>query len=459
MESFAKRFSPPDEDVILYETEFNDDILGRIKVSKRLSAIVERIEDPLVIALDGRWGTGKSYFLKRWVGAHRRQNEGTAQTLYFDAFAHDYQSDPLIALVGALANHPTIADHSKLQRIKAAAFKFVKPIARIGLAVGTAGASEAVNAIGDAAISALQNEANAALSSFWAQEQGRQSAMEEFRAALASLTNTGDGENPNTLVIVIDELDRCRPDYALELLEVIKHFFSVPHVHFVLGVNLTSLENSVKARYGAAMEARDYLQKFLSFTISLPDHVDDHEQTPASVVYVEQLGAVMGTPPHLLEKLTQQLNYIGKQNHVSIRDAGKILSTISLLPEEVLDRNAHFWGWHFTLITMIIAKVVRPDLLPKLINLTISKEELVAYFGAYDHFVLEHTDSGELNQTFDRGLARLYEIWRALGGNADGKTGDDLNRLCGQFMQFPDPSELRRIPRKISKKWLDGISN
>ena len=81
------RFLPPSDEVVLYETGFDNDFLGRRKFGEILSEVLERIEDPLVVALDGPWGTGKSYFLKRWVGAHTKQNSGSALILYFNAFA------------------------------------------------------------------------------------------------------------------------------------------------------------------------------------------------------------------------------------------------------------------------------------------------------------------------------------------------------------------------------------
>ncbi|MFN4194003.1 MAG: P-loop NTPase fold protein [Tabrizicola sp.] len=60
---------PQDNDVVLYETGFEDDILDRKAISNQLSELVDKIDDPIVIALDDRWGAGKTYFLKRWVAA------------------------------------------------------------------------------------------------------------------------------------------------------------------------------------------------------------------------------------------------------------------------------------------------------------------------------------------------------------------------------------------------------
>jgi hypothetical protein len=112
--------------------------------------------------------------------------------------------------------------------------------------------------------------------------------MTTFRETLAALTLGKDGTSPRKLVIVVDELDRCRPDYALAMLEIIKHFFAVDHVHFVLGVNLRELENSVKARYGAGINAGLYLQKFITVTVALPDAADNRDYKSHAISYFKK---------------------------------------------------------------------------------------------------------------------------------------------------------------------------
>lgn len=88
--------------------------------------------------------------------------------------------------------------------------------------------------------------------------------MDAFRNALIELTGPGSDGFPNQkLIFEVDELDRYRPDYALPVLEIIKHFFNIDGVHFVLGVNLKELQNSVRARYGTGNDGDRYLQKFL----------------------------------------------------------------------------------------------------------------------------------------------------------------------------------------------------
>lgn len=284
---------PPSPKIVLYEDGFDGiDLLERKRQGRQLSELVERIEDPLVIAIDGPWGSGKSFFLKCWVGAHGRENGGSAQTVYFDAFENDFLDDPLISLTSAISSRLPEASASAKgwEKAKSAAAVLWRPAARITLAVVTAGASEGAGAIARAGIDASQAEIDKQVEALWRREECHRKAMEDFRAALIALTHpNGESAEPKKILVTIDELDRCRPDYALSVLEVIKHFFSVPHVHFILGINLDELTNIVRARYGERSNADLYLQKFISIRMNLSIDLDNgYENRSVSSTYFEK---------------------------------------------------------------------------------------------------------------------------------------------------------------------------
>ena len=73
------------------------------------------------------------------------------------------------------------------------------------------------------------------------------------------------------LVVMIDELDRGRPSYAVELLEVAKHLFSVDQIVFVLAVNRSELAHSIKALYGDGFDVKGYMRRFFDVDFRLPD--------------------------------------------------------------------------------------------------------------------------------------------------------------------------------------------
>jgi hypothetical protein len=313
------------------------DLLGRKATGERLSELLERITQSLVVALDGGWGSGKSHFLKLWAGAHRLENKGTAQIIYFDAFEHDYLDDPLISLVGAIAKSEPKASGAKaaLKSVQKAAMKLARPAARIGFAIATAGGTELAGAVVDEGIKAAGKSAEDAFDDFWQKESGRMAAMDEFRQALTKLTAPKKGEDtPQKLIFIIDELDRCRPDYALTLLEIIKHFFAVPNVHFVLGTNLTALENSVKARYGQGIDATQYLQKFVHLRMQFPKPLRE----PAggiAMTYFEKVVNQYKLPRGYGEEIQRLLQRLATQTNVSLRDVQRLLTRTALIPDSL----------------------------------------------------------------------------------------------------------------------------
>jgi KAP family P-loop domain len=447
------RFLPLDDEVKLYETVFADDLLGRVAVGKLLSSVIERIEDPLVIALDGKWGTGKSYFLRRWVGAHRLSNEGKALTVYFDAFANDYLSDPLTSLVAALSNRIPRSDQSKFSKVKKAATKLIRPAARVGLAVASAGGTVLLDEVWDAGVDALKGEAKNALDEFWKRETGRHAAMEEFRSSIQSLTQSEDGQQTVPLVVVIDELDRCRPDFALEVLEVIKHFFAVPRVHFVLGVNLHSLENSVKARYGSGIDAAAYLQKFVSFSMSLPDHIGDNLRTSVIAKYAAHLGEKMKLPSKFSTEIREQLAILSRENAISVRDVGKIMSMSSLLPDQATADNI-LDGWRIATVTLLITRVIRPELASKLTFATATPNELVGYFGATRKLISETLEDGKRNPDYVHRVMILYYCWMYICRNGVSDGSENWTHLGRLFDDFGRVHSVNTIPRHINDDWL-----
>lgn len=186
--------------------------------------------------------------------------------MYFDAFASDYLSDPLVSIITAVSARIPDEQEATLIQWKKVAAKLSKPAFGIALSLATFGIKQNLDEIGDAFAEAESGEVKDAAQNLWSAEKERKDAVSTFRELLIKLTE----EAGAPIVIVVDELDRCRPDHALSVLEVIKHFFAVPKFHFILSINGLALENSVKARYGAEIDAESYLKKFINVSFSLP---------------------------------------------------------------------------------------------------------------------------------------------------------------------------------------------
>lgn len=115
-------------------------------------------------------------------------------------------------------------------------------------------------------------------------------AVQDFKNCLAQIA-----EHNNPLVIIIDELDRCRPDYAVKVLETIKHFFDIDGLCFVLSMDEGQLKNSVQQLYGP-LNFAEYMRKFVNYSFALP--------TPDSEKYIAYLSEAY--------KLEQQLQKFTK---------------------------------------------------------------------------------------------------------------------------------------------------
>ena len=97
-------------------------------------------------------------------------------------------------------------------------------------------------------------------------------AIREFRQTLGDIAVALSADrNGRPLVVVVDELDRCRPSYAIELLETAKHLFAVDRVVFVLAVNRAQLAESVRALYGSGFNSEGYLRRFFDLDFRLPE--------------------------------------------------------------------------------------------------------------------------------------------------------------------------------------------
>jgi len=377
-----RRLTPPEPDIELYKERFNSgkDLLQRTETGQALSNLVERIDEPMVVALDGGWGEGKSFFLKCWVGAHFLNDEYSTQTVYFDAFENDYADEPLISLVGCIADRFPPSTVKKTKEKAVGAMKaLAMPIARITMNAVTRGASDEIGAliadqfqnvehaedIAKGLMADTNSELSKASETFWQKEDIRRKAMDTFKATLKALTEPEeDGTPTQKLVIVVDELDRCRPDYALSLLEIIKHFFDVPGVHFVLGVNMRELENSVKARYGTDIDAGLYLQKFVTLKMQLPRYGGSVRQSNGAD-YFDKMASKM----EMLEEFKNwgrfYLSCMQGDPLLTPRASKRILTQLAATPVPKsggggIDGTMCFFATGFA-----ISKVLYPELLDK----------------------------------------------------------------------------------------------
>jgi hypothetical protein len=225
----------------------------------------------------------------------------------------------------------------------------------------------------------------------------------------------------------------------------------VPGVSFVLGVNLKALENSVKARYGAGIDAGEYLKKFIHVTLELPTECKvSGQDTSVILAYLAYLAPEMGLPDHIYTPLRQHIEIAARSNAISLRDIDKILSSIALASDEVLNHTQPNWVRLHVMVTLVITKHIRPDLYPQILNSTVSEKGLAAYFGATERVISEHLD-GTPTGHHDRVVFWFYNMWLFIVQSSQFNE-DHREQFQNSFLYFDSPHGL---PMSVNKNWLD----
>lgn len=299
-------------------TNWDGDYLGRKQEGDNLLHFLEQryenksLELGFVLAINGDWGSGKTFFIER---VSRDAITFKHPTFVFDAWKNDYTKDPLLAFISefdsGLKEHfkkISLAPEIK-NKVREIIKKTWKPALAIiggallkhgaGLTVGTIrdlydddeddeddedaassskddnGGSKSPSITGGEAFKDAQTQLSEALKKALAEHRTMKESIEQFKIKVSLLVTELSAINEVTLPIFVfvDELDRCRPDYAVELLEGIKHLFGVPGVYFIVSTNISQLTHSVKAIYGEGFDGQTYLKRFfdLQYSLSKPD--------------------------------------------------------------------------------------------------------------------------------------------------------------------------------------------
>ncbi len=258
---------------------FVNDQLERKVIVENLTYLVQSTNQPFVISIEAPWGWGKTTFIEMWK-AHL-ENQGHT-CLYFNAWENDFVEDPMIAFIGEIGKAIGEKDAKgklgkRLNKLQDVGGKILRRTLPFAVQLATQGllSQENVKTASD-----FLFESSDEIAKFWsdiaterikAYESDKQ-GIEEFRKELGEFAKEiAEGEeNKPPLVFFVDELDRCRPDFSIALLERIKHIFNAEGIVFVLGIDREQIEQSVKSIYGQEMDSDGYLRRFLDVSFRLP---------------------------------------------------------------------------------------------------------------------------------------------------------------------------------------------
>lgn len=334
MKSFE--IKPTDENI---RDTFLSNTIGRTADVCSFVKLLSSFDGTVTIGIDGKWGTGKTFFVKQTkmvldslnsnIPIYDSAEAGKVRdcftkesklnlqdvqpivTAYYDAWQHDDEDDPVLSLMYEIMkdnyNNFDINNKKNWSDILASIAEVLSN-----------------RNIGDL-IKNLKGK-----DYFEAQRDN-----EELDCIIDNFFKSFLPERGNRLVVFVDELDRCAPTYAVKLLERIKHYFSSDYITFVFSVNFGELQNTVKSFYGVQFDACRYMDRFFDIRMELPP-IDMNK-------YVENLG--LYGHRNLRETVCAE---IIRQMNLGMREASRFLHMSKIAAYKYTDGNAYerqrFWS-------------------------------------------------------------------------------------------------------------------
>ena len=248
------------------------DVLARDEFIGKLTSLVKIISDNkqgCCFALNGFWGSGKTFVLEKFEKEIKEvQSEETGDNRYFvfhyDCWKYDYYEEPIIAIIAAMLD---VADRElniftvgQRDTAKKAAWEITKKILKTIVnelcksKVGIELVEIVTNTVEEQA-----TEDNKSFDSLY----GFKHALEETRKGIQKIADR------KTVLIIVDELDRCLPEYTIKVLERLHHIFmELSNVIVIVSMDKMQIEHSIKEIYGD-IDVDTYLRKFISFKVNL----------------------------------------------------------------------------------------------------------------------------------------------------------------------------------------------
>ena len=263
---------------------FGDDLFQVI--DKGLSSSIEDMGEKRgwTISLNANFGNGKTTFLKMFEHFMKAEKQENYDVLFINAWESDFYKEPVIAILSEFANWLE-KDKDINKNIKKEIIKYIeKLIIIVGMDMRmniedqylrylTVSVLVYLNKIRKFILKCIKNNDQDKKIKFFGQNllssfKQRKTVIDTVRNEIFSEYTKNSGKK---LLIIIDELDRARPDYAVRFLEDIKHFFDIENVAFLVAANRTQMEATVKCLYGQDLDFNGYYRKFFKHEMDLPD--------------------------------------------------------------------------------------------------------------------------------------------------------------------------------------------
>ena len=340
---------------------FKNDLLDRKESIDVLTAVISSIEGPCVMAVDAEWGAGKTTFLKLWAQHLRNEQYPVVE---YNAWETDYASHPFAALFDAMLGDLTNSRDQFVEDLKDTGVELVRSLGIHFL--GSVGLGPIMTLLAKQ-IGKSQPSDPSSLAEYRQMKNLLAKFKKALEKAASRLRDSTGGRVP--LVVFVDELDRCRPSYAIELLEVAKHLFSVDGVVFVFGINQAQLKHSVSVLYGADFDSAAYLHRFFDLNFLLP--ASDRTNFVYRQLYATGLTTYFAGSEQSRVADAWLRSYLSSQD-ISVRSVAQFAHRAGLALAAL---PSNMWRFQWATVVALIIKTTDLEVYGRILAGTISDED------------------------------------------------------------------------------------
>jgi len=324
------------------------------------------IEGNMFLSLDARWGEGKTFYVrqtekaleyitkKKWTEGDNTSFENVKpyfqntifdkielkksyMPIYYNAWLYDNHDDPLMSLMFFIIKKVEIYLKTKLSKSLVEKAKTLFSAISASISWGNTQNSVSLGVDGETIVKAFDVE----------DIFKNIKTAEEIRELVKQILNEVIVEKAERLVIFIDELDRCKPSYAIEMLERIKHYFDDERIIFVISVNKAQLIHTIKHSYGMEFDSSGYLNRFFDMNFELP------------LCNMDMVMQNMGLKEYSHNIMKKIATEIQKSYKLSIRDTAVYLSKV----QQVEGTNKMYGNATWSVLSILIPIICLFDII------------------------------------------------------------------------------------------------
>jgi len=432
-----------------------------------------------VLNINAPWGTGKTFFLRNWSQQEFRQGRAC---IYFNAWEADYSGDAFVSLVSTIRDQlediigfQSDAEHVLKDFTKKASKTLVAatPALAKGILKKFTGIELSIIAdiidndqLGDAAEKAVEELIKS--------NKETLATVKDFKHVLNKLLRQAaekcaTGGSVKVAYIYIDELDRCRPTFAIELLERIKHLFDVDSCRFIIATDTSQLGEAVRAVYGNGFDSGKYLRRFFDREYSL-SNIDFTSWIKAKCIHFERDNMVslglrkrytrLGRPSHAynlpnsmphpdtelaadIEITESQLVILSLANTFkpSLRDLDKIICHLEAVQSGLSNQPFHF----FWAAYLVFLKIEAPDIY----STSFSGSYAGAIADLMDRYPARYLYFGSVSRSVHAIFETYIGLYRNGRNNAQEtarrSTDEELQYVTTAIMEFANEFERMKL--------------